>query len=405
MIHRKSEDKVLANLDKDLILLLIGARQVGKTTILNDVAAKLKAQGKSVYSFTLEDPQLLKALNGHPENIFNSIPKDYSRKYLLLDEIQYLDDPSNFLKYIYDTSHPQIQLIVTGSSAFYIDEKFKDSLAGRKRIIEIHSFSFSEFLLAKKEVALASKIDRDPFFETPKKKSFLAPEQRRLRQLWSEYFVFGGYPRVVLAEGQEEKIALLKELYQSFLKKDIHEANLKNEALLYGLLAILAAQAGNLVNTAELGNALGTSRDTITHCLHVLQKSFIIKLCSPFSRNIRKELTKMPKVFFFDNGYRHAILNNFEPLTHRVDSGMSLENHLFSEWIKGDISDIKFWRTQDKNEIDFIVNENNAFEVKMNPKTFHASRYSHFQRQYPKIPLRLVTHFDEHELDVLDFSS
>lgn len=404
MIRRKSEQLVLNNLGKDLILLLIGARQTGKTTILNDIASRFRAENKAVYTFTLEDPQLLSALDTHPENIFNYIPKDNSLKYLLLDEIQYLTNPTNFLKYIYDQYHSHLQIIATGSSAFYIDQKFNDSLAGRKRIIEIPPFSFSEYLLAKSENDLSETIAQNNYWQTKQKRKFLIPEHRQLQQLWIEYFRFGGYPRVVLASDLTEKSILLKELYQSFLKKDIHEAGIKNEAAMYSLIRILANQVGNLVNTAELANVLSISRDTVCNYLYILEKAMIIKLVPTFHQNIRKELTKMPKVFFYDNGYRHAILNNFEALDLRSDSGMSLENHIFAEFVKAGVEDIKYWRTQDKNEIDFILNEKEAFEVKFSKKTYRVSGYKGFCQQYPNIPLKLITSFDEEELDVLDFS-
>jgi len=151
MIYRLKKAIAINNLEKDDILLIIGSRQVGKTTLLKEIARQLSDKGEEVYEYTLEDPEFLAELNDHPENIFDYIHKPKSRIYLLIDEIQYLKNPSNFLKYIYDLYGKTIKLVVTGSSAFYIDKTFKDSLAGRKKIIELFTFCFSEFLYAKGE--------------------------------------------------------------------------------------------------------------------------------------------------------------------------------------------------------------------------------------------------------------
>ena len=405
MIRRIQEKQILKKIHNDRIILIIGARQVGKTTILNNIHRILKDDQQDCYFFTLEDPLLLNDLNKHPEEIYNYIPKNNNKKYLLLDEIQYLKNPSNFLKYIYDLYNNNIKLIVTGSSAFYIDQKFKDSLVGRKEIIEIYPFTFSEFLLAKNQDKLSAAISKENHFATGTKKKLLKSEQLLIKQLWQEYIIYGGYPRVVITDDKEEKNHILKELYQSFLKKDVLEANIKNEIHFYILLKILSGQVGNLVNMNELSNIVSVSKDTINKYLYILQKSFVISLCVPFHKNIRKELSRMPKVYFFDNGYRNAILNNFTPIEQRIDKGMLLENHIFSELTKMKIEDIKFWRTQDKNEIDFIVNESLAFEVKSNKKQFKPKQYSKFRKLYPEIPLRLITIFDDEELDGLDFTS
>jgi len=402
MIIRKNRKAVIENLAKDDILLIIGARQVGKTTLLKDISHYLSGRDAEVYEFTLEDPELLSDLNTHPDNIFHYIPRRSYRIYLLLDEIQYLKDPSNFLKYHYDQNRETLKLIVTGSSAFYIDRRFKDSLAGRKKIVELFPFCFSEFLTARDEKKLADTIADTP--EVGGKRKWLKPDRRKLQQYWYEYTVYGGYPKVVLEDNIREKEELLKELVLSFLKKDIYEAGVQNEEKFFKLVRILAAQTGELVNANELSNTLELSKDTVAKYLYILQKSYIIRLCSPFFRNLRKELTKMPKVFFFDPGYRNRLLNNFERIDRRVDGGATLENIIFSEMRKNDIEEIGFWRTQDKKEVDFIVNRSFAYEVKTNINKFKINKYKTFLQTYPDIQLKPVTCFDDQSLDVLDFS-
>lgn len=399
-IRRKIETKILNNLKNDKVILLIGARQVGKTTLLKTVKESLKS---GTYFFTFEDPSFLSELNKHPENLFKFIRKSDKKIFLFLDEIQYLDDPSNFMKYIYDMYQGEIKLIATGSSAFYIDRKFKDSLAGRKKIIHVSPFCFSEFLMAKNRPDLAQVIEAHHYFAELEKKNLLIPEKQELKTYWDEYSIYGGYPEVVLKNDLEEKKALLKELHISLLKKDILESRIQDEKKFYNLIRIIARQCGELLNLNELANTLGLSYTAIENYIYVLEKSFIIKTLSPFHRNIRKELTKMPKVFMFDNGYRNSLLNSFQTIPERVDAGETLENMFFSELIKLDAENIHFWRTQDKNEVDFIIDEKWAFEIKVNNKKFSYNKYKKFMQAYPEIDLNPVSLNDG--LEILDFSS
>jgi len=404
-IYRSITPKIIKNLEKEDILLIVGARQVGKTTLLKQIIKVFKERSAQYFYFTLEDRELLEVLDKHPNNIFQYIPQNTQKTYLLIDEIQYLKDPSNFLKYIYDQYKNTIKLIVTGSSAFYIDKKFKDSLAGRKKIIKLYPFNFSEFLLSKGASEFAEKISQPTFVESDSKRDFLVPDRKQLEIYWNEYVLFGGYPKIVMESDYEEKQDYLKELYQSFLKKDVLDSAIKEETAFYKLIKILASQTGQLVNNQELARTVGVSGETISKYLYVLQKSFIIQLIPTFSGNMRKELVKMPKVFFFDNGYRNALLNSFSLWGDRLDKGELLENSVFVELTKNSMEDIKFWRTQDKQEIDFIVNEKYAFEVKLNKNSFKAAKYKTFKNKYPDIDLKLVTYSDFYELDIFDFIS
>jgi len=405
IIERNIQKTIISQFDKDTILLLIGARQVGKTTLLRLCKKILEKRKNTVFYFTLEDPTLLEDLNNHPEQIFKYIKKDLSVKsFLLLDEIQYLKNPSNFLKYIYDQYSENIKIICTGSSAFYIDQKFNDSLAGRKRIITVHPFSFSEYLRVKTP-ELSKLITTDSFIKTGQKHNFLIQEKRSLILHWQDYAIYGGYPRIIIEEDPEEKQLLLQELHQSLLKKDIYEAGVKNQAQFYKLLKLLAAQCGELLNLNELANTLGISRKAVENYIYILQKSFIIHICPTFQSNLRKELTKMPKVFLLDSGYRNSLLNSFKPLSDRADGGSTFENLFFLSLIKSGNNNAKFWRTQDKHEVDFIVNDKLAFELKLNPRKFNENHYDKFKNSYPKIPLKLVVPDHNEILDIFDFCS
>jgi len=405
MIKRLIEKKLVSELKNNSIITMIGARQVGKTTLLNGLKKYLLEKNKTVNIFTLEDKSLLADLNNHPKNIFNYIEFNIPKQYLLIDEIQYLEDPSNFLKYIYDLYHEKIKLIVTGSSAFYIDKKYKDSLAGRKKIIYIRPFSFSEFLLAKKEAELSKKISGFSFWNKQKKIKLLNPEKDKVYWYLNEYFIFGSYPKTVLEKTKEEKKEYLKELHLSFLQKDIFEAGIKNELKFYDLLKRLANQSGKLLNVNELANSLNVSRDAIENYLYVLEKSFIIKRIKPFHKNIRKELGKMPKIYFLDSGYRNSVLNLFEKIDARMDKGQSFETLFFNELNKRNLESINFWRTKDKNEVDFIIDEKYAFELKFNRRKFNINKYKSFKNLYKNIPLNCVSYSDGDGLAIIDFLS
>jgi uncharacterized protein len=173
---------------------------------------------------------------------------------------------------------------------------------------------------------------------------------------FNDYLVFGGYPEVALEKNINERILLLKELKNSFLKKDIDEAGISYQDKFYMLLTLLAGQTGNLVNRNELANTIGVDNKTIDNYLHVLQNSFHIELVKPFYSNIRKELTKMPKIYFKDTGMRNSALNRFFDFKNREDQGQLLENYFYNRLTNiYDKDNIRFWRTTDKKEIDFIV--------------------------------------------------
>ncbi len=407
MIKRLVEKKLIHETETDSILTMIGARQVGKTTLLNILKNHLLKKKKIVNLFTLEDKSLLSELNEHPKNIFNYIDFDSDKQYLLIDEIQYLDDPSNFLKYIYDLYHEKIKLIVTGSSAFYIDKKYKDSLAGRKKIVYIRHLTFSEFLLAKKETNLSKKISSFSYWNKNTKLKLLNQEKDKVYWLLNEYFIFGSYPKIVFEKTKNEKKEYLKELHLSFLQKDIFEAGIKNELKFYELIKLLAYQSGELLNINELSNTLNVSRDAVENYLYVLEKSFIIKIIRPFHKNIRKELAKMPEMYFLDTGYRNSILNSFDKIDSRFDKGMAFETLFFNELNKQNLDSINFWRTKGKNEVDFIINEKFAFELKFNRKKFNINKYKSFVKLYPDIPLKCVSYLDDNtnELTITDFLS
>jgi len=383
-IYQKAE-KYLKNQE---IMLFIGPRQAGKTTIMKMLKENLekKAEG-DIFFLSLEDIEYLELLNKTPKNIFKIFPIDLQKKnYLFIDEVQYLNNPSNFLKYIFDEYAPKIKLIVSGSSAFYIDKKFKDSLAGRKKIFEVATLSFGEFLRYKSGIEISDR-----------KNKITLSEKEKIAGLMDEYLIYGGYPRVVLA-GADDKEDVLREIAYSFIKKDILDADIKKPEVFYKLFKLLAAQTGQLTNANELADALNVSKIAIENYLYVMNKSFHLYLIRPFSKNIRKELIKMPKAFFGDLGLRNFFANNFKMPQLQDNFGLLLENAVFrmlKDKYGGD--KIRYWRTADGKEIDFIIDDNMAIEAKANPKRIKMANFDYFKSKYHNAEFSIMTHQKEME--------
>lgn len=387
MYRRKILTAIYEHLEKSQITVITGARQTGKTTIIEHLAEKLQNEEKMVYLFSLEDPVLLNSLNEHPENIFRFI-KDTTRKiYIFIDEIQCLNNPSNFLKFIYDKYKNKLKLVVTGSSAFYIDRKFKDSLAGRKKIFELYTLDFEEFLVFKNQEKLI-----DELAEIRRRGDYISPMRNAIQAHFDEYLTYGGYPAVVTEDTEEGKRSVLHEIFSSYLKRDITESGVQNPDKFYNLITILAHQSGSLLNINELANTLQISVTAVENYIYILRKCYHIHLVKPFYTNIRKELTKMPKFYFNDNGFRNVIINQFENVTLRPDRGILAENYTFIRLRQLYGSDIiRYWRTAAGNEVDFILPENktrgSAIEVKYNISEFRSTKYKLFQNAYPGFTL------------------
>lgn len=385
-IKRTIYDSVWEYLKTDEIALITGPRQTGKTTMLFRMYSKLKKEGKTCYFFSLEDPTLLAKLNEHPDNLLKIIDGlDTEKKYVFIDEIQYLENPSNFLKFNYDKYKGKIKLVVTGSSAFYIDKKFKDSLAGRKRIFFMNVFSFEEFLLTKKLKIKDLKLNEK-------------------KELMNEYLIYGGYPRVVLTEDYEEKKNILHEIAYAYTKRDINDAGIQKDEIFYRLFILLSDQIGKTVNVNELANTLNVSKTIINNFIYIMRKSFHINLVNPYFGNLRKELTKMPKIYFNDFGLRNVFLNNFDKIEHRDDKGEILENMIYKKLLEtNDEISINYWSTVEKNEVDFIVGNKIAYESKFKTSKIIPKNYDKFIKAYPKIALKYIYYDRDVEKDNPDY--
>jgi len=385
LYQRDVLSKIKKVINREEFIILMGARQVGKTSLLILLKEFLDKNKKDSYYFNLENREYLKLLNKHPYNIFELLPKSRTKQFVFIDEIQYLDDPTNFLKLLYDEKRNDIKIIASGSSSFYIDNKFKDSLVGRKFLFEIYPLNFYEYIRFNNQEKLLKL----------KNKKLTVWEKKKILSLWNNYLLYGAYPKIALTAEEDIKKILLEEIGTAYIKKDIEDAGIKNIDKYFAILKILASQSGRLLNTKELANILGIAHKTVEGYLYVMKKSYQISLIKPFYKNMRKELTKMPKVYLNDLGLRNFFLNNYGIIDKREDKGGYLENIVFREFLlqSDSVEKIKFWRTQDKQEIDFIFN-NSAFEVKFNKDKFNYQKYNKFTNFYPEIKLACLSYTD-----------
>lgn len=388
MLRRNKQATIAKHLSKKEFTVLIGPRQIGKSTMLKQLHDDLQLQGDSVYFLNLDRKDILDDLNLNPENLFKSCPLEIGKKIIVfIDEIQYLDDATNFLKLLFDEYSSRLKIVATGSSAFYIDKQFKDSLVGRKKIFQMGTLDFQEFLHFKNRDDLAQEVAK------LKSKKTVKPINESL--LWAymdEFINYGGYPAVILENNFAEKIEILREIRDSYIKRDLLESGVTDQTKFYRMLMLLASQSGNMLNVSEISNTLRLTAASVEQYLYVLQKCFHITLVKPYYNNLRKELTKMPKVYVNDLGLRHILINYFAPIEQRADKGVVLENFCFRVLIENYEQDqIKYWRTSDGNEVDFIVetqyNKGIAIEVKFNEQETKLSKFKKFIENYPNFPL------------------
>lgn len=383
--------------------IITGARQVGKTSALKLVHQKLKSEGEQVFQLTLEDSRVLHNINEHPDRVFEHVPTlpkpaqagaADKRLFLLIDEVQYAADPTHFLKFLYDKYEGNVKVVATGSSAFYIDRKFTDSLAGRKRVFQLYPLSMEEYLTFRGDDELLQE-----FAFIQERPSYISPSMAALKAVFYEYLTFGGYPAVALEPDFSEKKMLLNELKNAYVKRDIAESGVSMEAKFFLLFQLLADQTGNLVNRHELSKMIQVDTKTVDNYLYVLEKCYHVHLLKPFFRNLQKELTKMPKVYFNDLGLRNALLNRFSPVDTRADKGALLENYYFIRLRQEYEADqLRFWRTTEQQEIDFVVEvsfgEGKAYEVKWTKQHFKPVKLSKFLEAYPGFKISCLDETD-----------
>lgn len=368
-------DQITPFLGTNNVIVLHGARQVGKTHLLYLLQNHLQTQRVSTHYIDLEDSRYLDILNAGVDPFLAYLKSaglvldNDSKHYIFIDEIQYLTHPSPFLKLIAD-HHPYLQLIVSGSSSFDLKSKFSDSLVGRTVDFEIFPLTFAEFLRFKQIPAISP-----------------------LATSYQEYMSYGGYPKIVLTDDLVLKEKYLQQIIDTYVKKDIFDLAKVSEPIKFNhLLKLLASASGQLLNIARLGNTCDLASATIRHYLEILESTYIIKLVSPFSRSAKVEVIRTPKIFFYDTGLLQMLMIK-KLQTENI--GNIFETSIFSELVKKyGASHINYWRNKNGNEIDFILQTSSGvlpIEAKYNFHLFSPGKIQPYLRKYRLTDYRVVS--------------
>ncbi|MGR3219666.1 MAG: ATP-binding protein [Candidatus Anammoxibacter sp.] len=377
--QRKIQGNIAEYINTSDVIVIHGARQVGKTTIMTSLMEELaqkQAPPNNIIYFDLEDFELLALCNDGPDAVVNHLKgigcnlKELI--YLFIDEVQYLENPSSFLKLFHDRYKGKVKLTVSGSSSFAIKSKFKESLVGRTVDFEVFGLDFEEMLVFKEKK-----------FDLNVKHS--GKIKNELKRLYAEYILYGGYPRIVLEDSIKKKEFFLKQIINTYIKRDIRDfLNIKDTGKFNAFLRTIASQSSMLCNTNELSNTLRMSRKTVDEYLFILENTYIVRRLYPFHKNIRSEISKMPKIFLEDTGIMNLLINGTFSTTI---SGELFETSVFSYLRKNiNLENLHYWRTNRGQEIDFIVSRNRSItpvETKMRFTSSSMSSIRYFHCKYP----------------------
>lgn len=366
MITRTLQQRIEDNLFKGKSIVVIGARQVGKSTLFRQVTEK---RNEPILSLNCDEPEVREMLTD--ANTAELKMLIGNNRLVVIDEAQRVPGIGMTLKLITDNL-PNVQLLVTGSSSFELQNRLNEPLTGRK--YEYHLYPISTRELLQHGGLLA------------------------VRQALESRLIYGSYPDIV--NHADEAKELLMNIAGSYLYKDLLAMDdIRRPALLEKLLVALALQVGSEVSYNELAQTVGTDSKTVEKYIDLLEKCYIVFRLGAFSRNLRTELKKSKKIYFYDNGIRNAVIQNFAPLAMRNDVGALWENFFISERVKsneyvGRYVKSYFWRTTQQQEIDYIEEfdgEFAVFEMKWNPRKNIASFPASFLRTYPVGQTAIVT--------------
>ncbi len=368
MIERKLEKIILDRMFQNKAIIVLGARQTGKTTLLRQITGKLN---QPVLWLDADEPFVRSQLTNVNIPVLKLLIGN--NKIVVVDEAQQVSNVGQTLKLIIDHIS-DVQLLVSGSSSLEITAQTSEPLTGRKFEFFLYPLSFQEML------------EHHGWLEEKK--------------LLEQRLVYGSYPDIVATTNNPGE--LLSLLAGSYLYKDIFKfKDLRRPELLETLLQALALQMGSQVSYNELGKSIGADSETVQRYIDLLEKTFVIFRLRSFSRNLRNELKKSRKIYFYDNGIRNALINNYSPIEMRNDKGVLWENYLVNERLKlltySRISSNRyFWRTQQQQEIDYIEERDgllHAYEFKWKAKP--GLRVPPiFSKAYPEHTFRTVTSSD-----------
>lgn len=364
LIKRELEKEILKRFTSGHVVVLYGARRVGKTTLINSIVKKLKGKIKFINAENSIQRNEISTENFYK---LQNILKKYD--YLIIDEAQKISNIGQILKIIVDNVK-DIKILVSGSASFELANQIGEPLTGRKRTLTLYPISISELY---------------------------EDDENIINEQIEDRLIYGSYPKVILSPDNQERKEELNEVADSYLYKDILELEeIRNSAKLKDLLILLALQIGSEVSLNELANNLKIHVNTVSRYLDLLEKVFVIYRLTGFSRNLRKEISKSCKYYFFDNGIRNTLINNFNPLNLRDDTGKLWENFLMSERLKLLNNNIEFvnryfWRTYDQKEIDLIEEKGGRlFTYEFKYKKGKSKTPNEFLKTYSKSSFNII---------------
>lgn len=348
-INRKIYPELLKHAQTPLVTVLTGMRRTGKTTLVKQLLLDLENKNSIYLDFQRLDIRELFEEKNYEVIRRNIIAQNLSPENMIIviDEIQLAPDAPSAIKYLYDTYG--IKFIVTGSSSYYLKNLFSESLSGRKKIFELFPLDFGEFLTFKK---IAIK------FGEWKTKDFDKPAYNRLSSYYEEFIRFGGFPQVVLALSEKEKVDQLKDIVSSYVSIDIKTlADFSDERNIYSLIKLLANRVGNKIDYSKLSRLIGLSRSTVKNYIYFFEKTYLIQTVSVYTRNAEREIVKARKLYFCDTGLANIL--------SEIGSGAQFENTVYNQLAR--IGQVQYYSLKNGNEIDFIFDEKISLEVKETP--------------------------------------
>ncbi len=384
-MKRHLDSKISRHFEKyKQVLVLLGSRQVGKTTLVKKIFPK------GDY-FLVDNEPIRKILETYDIESYKTIINKDSRQ-IIIDEIHLLSDPGRAIKIIYDQMD-DVKIIITGSSSFHIKNKTGESLAGRKIDYNIYPLTFSEYLEQK---GIEKTLNFNVLEKIINNKKYGSKDRLYrfdVKNILNNLLVYGQYPHLIQNPNDEK---YLLNFVDSLIFKDILELNLiEDKKLAANLLKLLAFQIGNLISYAELANNLKADQRTIKRYIEIFEQSFVLFRLYPYSKNKRDEISKAAKIYFFDTGVRNALIGDFSVLEARADKGALFENFIVSELIKQSSYQEKnykffYWRTKQGSELDVVMEKTNELigvEVKYRHKVMNKA----FKNRYPKAMVKIVT--------------
>lgn len=350
-IARKIYPDLKKHLERKQITVITGMRRVGKTTLIKQLLSEVNSQNKFYFDLERMDNRELFAQKNY-DNIIRDLArrglKTGQKMYLALDEIQMFPPIASVLKYLYDTF--DIKFLVTGSSSYYLKNLFSESLAGRKKIFELFTLDFGEYLEFQ-GILSASE-------ENWEKKIFNPNEYEYLKHYYESYIEFGGFPEVALAKSDEEKKDLLADIISSYVNIDIKSlADFRSEKNIYNLMKLLSGRVGTRLDYSKMSRLSGLSRPTVMSYIDFFEKTFLIERVPVMTKSPDREIVKAPKIYFLDNGLAGFLSD--------LNSGSKFENAVFNQLRH--YGKIQYYALKSGQEIDFIFNGKIGLEAKETP--------------------------------------